>query len=253
MSWEFDYARAWRDWAKPEFETLSPELKSLLRRVCRICGHPEFNADSQANAFMSVKDALQNASTMQELAKAITVVYYYGHWNSDSKDLYSGHGAYWQFVDMVKQAYISRFPGPSNDWKTVYKMPELQPRFYTHVEGTPLDNEELAEKYRQRLSPRYAVVDVCNVNFRPHPFMIGEAHFPKDGSMYIKPESAPCAMPGCGLSYEQHTSDKALLLRMNAARKSEARELLAAEKDELQKDGITGVALVPEEKHEHEL
>lgn len=53
-----------------------------------------------------------------------------------------------------------------------------------------------------------------------HPFMIGTQHFPHDGSMYIKPEQAPCAMKGCGRPVEAHTHDRVsfIYLKRNATK-----------------------------------
>lgn len=55
-------------------------------------------------------------------------------------------------------------------------------------------------------------VDV--VNYKPHIFMIGPQHFPKDGSIYLKPEQAPCAMSGCYLDIHEHTSDQVAFIKL---------------------------------------
>lgn len=62
----------------------------------------------------------------------------------------------------------------------------------------------------------FAYVDsVEHVNHKPHPFMIGPEHFPKNGGMFIEPEQAPCAMRGCSLMYDQHTSDYVAFVKLS--------------------------------------
>lgn len=45
---------------------------------------------------------------------------------------------------------------------------------------------------------------------RPHPFCITDKHFPRDGGMHIRPEQAPCGVPGCRLPYDEHVPEKVL-------------------------------------------
>jgi hypothetical protein len=153
-------------------------------------------------------------------------------------------GGYWKFELLAKQSYIARFPGER--WEDTYRLPELKPTFYKHEEGTSLCDEELTYKYQMQLAGTlYDVLKVTHVNFHPHPFVIGVQHFPKDGGMYINPEQAPCAMPGCGLSYADHTSDHVLMLQLNrGGSHDEANAVLVPLVSQLEADELDGVALV---------
>ena len=51
------------------------------------------------------------------------------------------------------------------------------------------------------------------VNFRPHPFVIGQAHL-RNSTMILDPSSAPCA--GCGRGYADHKYDTVLLVQASA-------------------------------------
>ena len=106
--------------------------------------------------------------------------------------------------------------------------------------------EELTEKYKPLVADPFTVLKVDACNFRPRPFMIGPRHFPNQNEgIYIMPEKAPCAIPGCGLLFSEHTHDTVLFLKLtrNASNK-EASAALMKIKEEMLADKIDGVCMV---------
>ena len=56
-------------------------------------------------------------------------------------------------------------------------------------------------------------LSVKDVNHKPHIFMITQKHIANSKGMYLEANSAPCGMPDCRLSYEEHTSDNVAFLQ----------------------------------------
>jgi hypothetical protein len=70
----------------------------------------------------------------------------------------------------------------------------------------------LPKLFQPVVAEHFEVLDVRDVNHRPHPFMIGNKHFRSD-SVYLDPRAAPCAMRGCGQPYDSHTYDVVCFLQ----------------------------------------
>lgn len=118
-------------------------------------------------------------------------------------------------------------------------------------------NEELTTKYKGLLGDPFEVIKVEHCNYDPHPFMIGprhvahaaEHHSGMLGEATLK--AIPCVWkddkygPSCGLSYEHHSSDRALFVKVirNCANK-DAADALFAIKEMMVADRIDGVAFV---------
>lgn len=255
MSWEFDYKKAWQGLALPAYKELPESIHNLVHDAVVECKDRHQNKSlgmdwpedgKLKERFMSVPKEV--------LAKAITVVYYYGHWYSGKhckpeeawikKDyLVDDIGGYWKFEIFAKAAYIERFPG--EHWEDTYKFPETKPMFYTHTKGTDMCDEELSAKYSMLVKSPLKSCKVNACNFKPHPFMIGLQHFPKDGGIYIKPDQAPCAMKGCNLSYSEHTFDKVLFVQLTKnCTKAELTAVLKPLDVDLKADKIAGIAFV---------
>jgi hypothetical protein len=64
------------------------------------------------------------------------------------------------------------------------------------------------------------IVEVINVNFKPHPYVIGGRHVAlasdKYGGMLTEDvlRQVPCASTGCTLSFDNHKSDKVAFVRL---------------------------------------
>lgn len=221
---EFNYQRAWKEFVKPEFDKLSATVKGLLAQTAACV-----NSLAQDKSLALVGQtpelvAAFDAVPVEELAWASKVVYYYGHLASN-RECQDG-GLYWKFEKLADASIINRekvdsskplsTPGLVAMHDSKVKMDKALEGFHDHKEGTELDNDELPE-FLTRLLPELAkVVEILsadNVNHNPHPFCIGPRHFPKDGGMFINPRQAPCAMKGCNLSYEEHTSERALFVK----------------------------------------
>ena len=250
MSWDFDYKRAWDEWAKPEYDKLPVEVHKLVAEIHERCADEGQNSSLGMDWPAHWPELRRRLKALPKkiLARAIQVVYCYGHWGYQTleKNYIQQHGTYWKFEMYGKNAWLEKYPG--EDYKQVYKMPDTKPRFYTHVEGTEFDCEELTERYRPLITDPLEIVKVDHCNFRPHLFVIGSQHFPKDGGMYIDPHQAPCAMHGCGLSYEDHVSDKVLFVKLirNCKNKTVAAVLFPI-KQLMIEHKIDGVAFVENE------
>jgi len=116
-------------------------------------------------------------------------------------------------------------------------------------------NEE--EILRELLEPVFGVsfYDIKNVNHRPHMFTIGPKHIANSPGMYLDPDSAPCAVPGCKLSYKEHTSDRVLFLEVTID-PEEVTQTLEPYQEELvsllKDNGIAGVAFIDGREKENE-
>jgi len=127
---------------------------------------------------------------------------------------------------------------------------ELKPKYYTHEAGTSYSDEELEYKFRTSFNGTFIVRGIRNVNFKPHPFTIGPKHMENSG-MYLDPNSAPCAVPGCKLKYEDHLSDKVMFLECaRDVTEKEAKEVLGSQKiiDAMEHFEIDGFAFVESRK-----
>lgn len=79
-------------------------------------------------------------------------------------------------------------------------------------------NEEITKLFQPS---EFAFVDsVLNVNYKPHPYLIGEKHIAYAskycggilGDEVVK--KIGCAREGCEISYEGHTSDKVAFIKL---------------------------------------
>ena len=88
---------------------------------------------------------------------------------------------------------------------------------------TKLSNKEKTELIKEKLALQnqdlYKVLDVQNVNHKPHPFTVGTQHVvhASDHCYGILGEETlrkiPCAHRGCNIPYDQHTSDNVCFLQ----------------------------------------
>lgn len=117
-----------------------------------------------------------------------------------------------------------------------------------------MSKEELENKYRPLVeaSGIFTLRSIEHVNHRPHPFMIGPMHvaYAADhcggilGDAVL--EKIPCAHPGCGKMYHEHTSDCVMFLSLTRhVTDPEARAALQKIVDAgMEADKIDGFAFV---------
>ena len=114
--------------------------------------------------------------------------------------------------------------------------------------------QELKDKYEEKHfkdSDLFKLHDIVTVNHQPHPYMIGPNHVKhaadKCGGMLGEEtmREVPCAVPGCGLSYEDHTSETVLFVQLKRnMTPDEAQSFLGKLENNLKSDKIDGIALV---------
>lgn len=99
----------------------------------------------------------------------------------------------------------------------------------------------------------FAIVkDVENINYKPHPFVIGCKHVAHAADHYggvldeTTLKAIPCAHPGCRLSYDEHTCDHVafIQLKRNATQDEFQGWAQAILVPWLEKVGLDGIVLV---------
>lgn len=121
-----------------------------------------------------------------------------------------------------------------------------------------MSNEELENKYRPLVeeSEIFTLRSIKHVNHRPHPFTIGSRHVTyaayRCGGILGQEvvEKIPCAHPGCGKMYHEHTSDCVMFLSLTRdATQQEARDALKKLVDAgMEADKIDGFTFVETEE-----
>ena len=222
MSKEFNYKRARLEWALPEWGKLGEEFKALYRlvqvKLAGVSQNRSLGIDRE-DCGREVKSRFAElaAKDPEGLARAAHVIHDLGYWD-DGEARKSGdgvprdeHGGYWKFEILAKQALIEAGGTGELRHKVDAEHTKTVQSFMDHKEGTNFDNGELSGLFTARLAPHFASAEVVCVNFRPHPFVIGQRHF-REGSMYPDPKSAPCAH--CGKPYDEHTHDTVIALTL---------------------------------------
>lgn len=214
MSTEFNYKRAWDEFIKPEFNKLSKQVLNAFKEVIKQTDNIEQDSNyvkGHTPELLAMFDAIPFA----ELAWASEVINNYGHFGYKKESANTG-GAHWKFQHLANMSLTHRKPYEGEIWnKAKAKMEQTLEAFHDHEEGTEYSNEEVPG-YLKTLSKNLegdilSILKVNNVNHKPDMFCIGPRHFPKDGSMYIKPEQAPCC--NCGQPYSAHTSDRVMFVK----------------------------------------
>jgi hypothetical protein len=119
-----------------------------------------------------------------------------------------------------------------------------------------ITNEEKKKQIENCLKGQdvFKVRGVHDVNHKPHPFTIGTRHVvhaSDNHSGMLGDETMKaigCDVSGCGMSYEDHTSDNVAFLQViRKATTIEANDVLKGLVDELGEDVVDGFTLVESE------
>lgn len=115
-------------------------------------------------------------------------------------------------------------------------------------------SEDLKKKWQAKPPEGFEVHDVTTANHKPHPFCISSRHIAHASDHYCgrlgeeSMRAAPCGMRGCNLSYDEHTSDLVMFLKLTRSMTSkEAQESLKPICDEVEADKIDGFAFIKNE------
>lgn len=196
---EFDYKRAWCEWAYPKFLALPADIRDIYHDIRDDHGDLRQNRGLGIDCPPELESRFENIAA-EFLARAIPIVYAYGHWGSGWAMPNDG-GAYWKFKILGKQALVAK--DRAGAW--VAHECDTQAFIVPHPHETAIDDALRDSGLRRH--------DVTNVNFDPHPFVIGARHLENSRGMYLEPNCAPCAMRGCNLTYEEHRSERVLVLK----------------------------------------
>jgi hypothetical protein len=257
MSRFFNFKRAHDEWARPQFDKLSQQIKRLFEKVVE-CSEflgqgkdlsVQFKSLVEDDGHAAVADLKKSfeACDPQELADAAEVIYACGHWHYDRERPFGKNGAYWKFQALVKTHLIKLWGHSYSEDTVKERLGRTTDDFMDHEPGTSYSLDEMPELFQPHLEGVFRVLDAQTVNHDPHPFVIGAKHL-TGKSIYLDPDAAPCAAPGCNLSYKQHTYDKVLFLQ--AARdleNKEAAEALDSVKGLMEEHKLDGFVFVESE------
>jgi len=108
-----------------------------------------------------------------------------------------------------------------------------------------MTNEELKQKVNEILPNSVTCYLVENVNYKPHMFMITEKHIANSKGMYLDTNSAPCGIKNCKLTYEEHTSDKVIMLQLkNDILRNDVQQILKLIVDTLPENSFDGFTFI---------
>lgn len=249
---EFNYKRAHSEWAVPEYNKLSHEIKALFSRVQR--EGREWRQDDGTSIKWpndSIKGAF-DAIPSDMLSHSMQVIYSLGHWDYPESGISKDkHGAHWKFEILAKKSLVERVPYQA--WKEDHSIANS---FMDHKEGTEYSTDELPDLARQ-VCCIYEPVDGRGVNFKVdgepgHPFTIGTGHFVKD-QIYLDPNAHGCYYRDpargnelCNRPHSVHTHDIALFVRGPLPETEEAKAELKAIVDICKKHNakIDGIAFL---------
>lgn len=232
---EFNYQRAHREWAFPQWEKLSDEIKVLYQDV-QVAYNGTHQLGDLSMPWLEGFPEKFAAIPDEELVHAQMVIHSLGHWdcreNHDLDFPRDKHGSYWKFERLAKQSLLAR------GWVTTWPQPPTD-QFMDHKEGTGLDNEEIAEKLAPLMLPEFIVRGVQNVNhrvtgqsqLRGHPFVVGQKHIENSRTMALDPRCAPCDF--CGFPFDDHISDKVAFISLSRATDPDTFTLTDTEQDKL--------------------
>lgn len=120
-----------------------------------------------------------------------------------------------------------------------------------------MTNEEKLKKVEEKFMENdvLKLMSINDVNFRPHPYMIGSKHIAYASDHFggrldeRTLEKVPCAEPGCILSYAEHTSDKVLFLQLKRnATDKEIHKFVDPLVETLKELKVDGIAFVETEE-----
>ena len=228
MSKEFNYARAWREYVKPEFKKLYPAIKAAYDETFKVVDTlNQVGASHQLTGQSASLISLYEAIDPEILAWASQVVYFYGHL-SPEKTAQEG-GLYWKFQILADTVFFARKDVSSEVARRAkIKMDKALNNFDDHKEGTEYDNDELPD-YIASITPDIGAGDVSilrvdDVNHKPDMFCITGKHMRLSQGMYLDPNVAPCGV--CGQPYSAHTHERAMLLKVHTEKEERIKEAM---------------------------
>lgn len=252
---EFNYIRAWKEYARPAFEALPADILELVNVV--ICLAPilskqrgdsgdylsfarisEVLASSSAEARQLWAAKKLNFANLEErfksqdktlLAKASSIVFHYGHWfpakeNNDGADrTITNTGAYWMFQKLCDhvEAY----------YKAYEQQNPIADAFMDHKPETEMDADEIVAFAKEPASDLWDIHSYCGVNWRVkgeitggHPPVIGGPDTWNDTIPWAEKRCDKCKNP-----MKAHTCDRVLVLQLKRnVDEHEARAALVA-------------------------
>jgi hypothetical protein len=119
-----------------------------------------------------------------------------------------------------------------------------------------MDKEKIIQQAQQIIEGVFKVLSIDNVNHKPHPYCIGPKHlkYASDRHSNVLSEDVIregekkgvyCAVPGCTLDYDEHTSNTVMMIQLvRHAHTDEVQELLNKVNKVIDGTGIEGYTLV---------
>ena len=228
MSKEFNYARAWREYVKPEFDKLYPAIKAAYDETLKVIDKlDQVGASHQLTGQSLYLTGLYDAIDAKTLAWASQVVYFYGHL-SPEKTAQEG-GLYWKFQILADTSFFAR-KGISSEiaHQAKIKMDKTLETFDDHKKGTEYDDKEILELIYSDApdigAGDVSIVKVDTVNHKPDVFCITGRHMQLSHGMYLDPNVAPCGV--CKQPYSAHTHERAIFLKVHTDKEDRIKEAM---------------------------
>lgn len=113
-----------------------------------------------------------------------------------------------------------------------------------------MDKQAIIEQVTPMLQGKFSIMSITEVNFKPHPYMIGPRHIQNN---ILHPEEirrlektgVNCYHPKCTASYDEHTHDTGMFLKLTCnLTEEEAKPILTPVLELIESLGICGICFV---------
>ena len=114
--------------------------------------------------------------------------------------------------------------------------------------------QELEKKYQEKYfkdTDLFSLENITAVNHKPHPYTVGSKHIAHAAANHsgmlgdATLKAVKCAHPGCILSYEEHTSDTVMFIKLKRhMTHAEANGFLLSIKEDMEADKLDGIAFI---------
>src|SRR4029077_9436413 len=112
---QFNFARGWKEWAEPAYDSLGPDLRSLVADVEMCAADLRQGPDLEMPwpTDVALRGRFEREPS-ENLATASRIAYFYGHWAT--AHWIQTHGTYWKFSNYADQVLASRLDIDRNSY-----------------------------------------------------------------------------------------------------------------------------------------
>ncbi len=184
---QFHYRKAWREWAKPESDSLGGDMHRLLEYVYLLANQMHQRGDLGVS-FPDSPDGAYLRMTMSRyssytLCRAACVIFWYGHWayRGSQGMVTQVAGAYWKFGKLVDEITLARgemingYRWCQETYNKLYWNPKYDAKTCMEYDSVIRAEEDADAASRQAARDRLAKGYTCpdTTEFKPEPFYVG--------------------------------------------------------------------------------